>query len=306
MNILFIIDPIEKLHAETDTTLVIMKEAARRGHSVWMCRLEDLYIDGAQTRSQARARVRSFPDSRHTRDTALSTMQVICMRKDPPWNTDYLIATMILSLVDGKKTFILNNPEALRNFNEKLGIFNFRKFIPPSIVAKTYGLIDRFLAKHGTIVLKPLEGYGGSGIVVLHKKDKNKRSLIEMLTHRENRYIMAQKYLPEIKDGDLRVLVLNGKILGVQKRLAAADDHRSNISAGGSSHRGRLSVRQKAMCGEVARKLIKDGIYFAGLDIIGNNITEINITSPTGLVKINGHEKVKLEKKVVDFLEKRI
>lgn len=301
MDILFIIDPIEKLHRETDTTLAIMEEVLQRKHAVWTTTVADIFVKDAKPF----ARISLWKKQKHA-TLALEKFPVIFMRKDPPFSIDYVMTTSILSLVNPKKSFIINNPAALRNFNEKLGIFQFAKFIPPTIVSKKYSDIITFLKKHEKIVLKPLEGYAGNEIIVLDHKDKNRNVLLEMLTHRETRFIMAQKYLEEVIHGDKRVLLLNGKILGAQNRVAGPFDHRSNISAGGTSHKTRLTQREKKICKVVGKALLSKGIYFAGLDLIGGCITEINVTSPTGLVKMNEHEGTKLEKKVVDWIEKML
>ncbi len=308
LDILFIIDPIEELHLETDTTFAIMAEACRRGHYVWTATLKDLSIKGHVpwgnvTKLLVRGGKKKMWKTLRNRNIPLENIPVIFMRKDPPFSIDYVAATHLLSLVNPKKSFILNHPAALRNFNEKLGILQFPDLIPETIVSKRYEDIITFLKKYKKIVLKPLGGFAGSEIIVLEQGDKNKNALLEMLTQKESRYVMAQRYLPEVKRGDKRVLLLNGKILGQQNRMAHPSDHRSNISAGGTSHKTTLSVKERAMCERVAKSLLTQGIYFAGIDLIGGFITEINVTSPTGLVKINEHEGTQLEKKVVDFLE---
>ncbi|MBI2638079.1 glutathione synthase [Candidatus Peregrinibacteria bacterium] len=300
MNILFIIDPLETLHLETDTTFIIMAEAKRRGYGVWTATLKDLFLKHHVPFCKAE----KFSGAQ-TREWQLANFQIIFMRKDPPFSIDYIAATSMLSLVDPKKTFILNHPAALRNFNEKLGILQFPDLIPPSIVSKRYEDFIAFLKKHKKIVLKPLEGFAGEEIIILEQGDKNRNALLEMLTRKETRYLMAQRYLPAVRLGDKRVLILNGKILGQQNRVAHPSDHRSNISAGGSSHRTRLTTKERRICETVAKTLLAQGIYFAGIDLIGGFVTEINVTSPTGLVKINEHEKAHLEKKVLDFLEKK-
>ena len=325
-NLLFIIDPLETLHLETDTTFAIMAEAHKRGHHVWTATSDELYMDDPTSRrgsnglasprlglisaqvpcghvTQIFIKNRSWKNG-NQKDAPLESFPVIMMRKDPPFSGDYILATSLLSLVDPQKTFIINNPAALRNFNEKLGIFQFPQFIPETIVSKKNADFNRFLKKHKKIVLKPLEGFAGHEIIILSANDKNKNSLFEMLTKHEKRYLMAQKYLPAVEKGDKRILILDGEILGQQNRIAAKDDHRSNISAGGSSHRTQLSAHEREVAQTVGQALKDQGIYFAGLDLIGGCIKEINVTSPTGLVKINEHEGAHLEKKVVDFLEK--
>lgn len=310
MNILFIIDPLLSLHVETDTTLLIMREAHNRGHTVSSATLDDLFIDGAVPYGTATELIFAhktghieLPQCMTSVLHKLNDFDVIFMRKDPPCDMAYVNATHILSLVDRTKTFVLNEPSALRNFNEKCGIFEFPTCIPPTLVGRRSSELMGIIKTHKKVVLKPLDGFGGSEIIVVEAGDKNTDVFLEMLTRHGTRYIMAQKYLSEIKDGDIRVLILDGKILGQQKRLPHDASHRANISAGGSSHSVHLTPRQEEVSVQIGMELKKRGIYFAGLDFIGDYITEINITSPTGIAKINAHDNVHLEKDVVDFLE---
>lgn len=307
MNILFIIDPLETLHLETDTTFIIMAEVHRRGHGVWTATLKDLFMKhhipwGKTTKLSVNGKSKSWKILQ-TREGPLENFAVIFMRKDPPFSMDYIAATSLLSLVNPKKTFVLNHPAALRNFNEKLGILQFPDLIPETMVSKRYEDFITFLKKHKKIVLKPLEGFAGEEVIILEKADKNRNALLEMLTRKETRYLMAQRYLKEVRRGDKRVLILNGKILGQQNRMAHPSDHRSNISAGGISHKTKLTGKEQQICERIGKTLLTQGIYFAGIDLIGGFVTEINITSPTGLVKINEHEGAHLERKIVDFLE---
>lgn len=312
MNILFIIDPLESLHLETDTTFAMAACAKRRKNRVWICGVHDLSLQKntpfafATELEKIQSGRRKTWEKGKSEGQPLAAFQCILMRKDPPVTTDYIMATSLLSLVDRKKTLVVNEPELLRNFNEKLGILQFPKYIPETMVSKRRKDFIDFLQEHRMIVLKPLEGYGGHEIIVLDTKDKNRNSLLEMLTRHETRFVMAQRYLSEVKYGDRRVLLLDGEILGVQNRVAAADDHRSNISAGGSSHKGSLTPHERKIAEHVGAVLKKQGGYFIGLDLIGEYITEINVTSPTGLVKINEHDGVRLEENVLQWIEKKI
>lgn len=287
MKLLFIIDPIEKL-LSNDTSVALMKEAKRRGHKVSHCYVEDLRM----------AHHIAFHGS-----IPLENYQIILMRKNPPFTLDYFMAVSILGFVNPKKTFVVNHPNALRTFTEKMGILQFQRFIPDTLVSKKYSDFVSFLRKHKKIVLKPLESFGGYGVFVLQAKDKNRNAILELLTQHQTRFIMAQKYLTKVKHGDKRVLVLNGEVLGAENRIGHPEDHRSNISTGGLSHKTSLSARERRMCEIVSKRLAEQGIYFAGLDLIGGYITEINITSPTGLIEINRHDRLHLEKLIVDFLE---
>lgn len=309
MNILFIIDPIEQLDLEIDTTFLIMAEAYIRKHTMWIATLQDLRVEngipcGTLTELEEISRERKDFRKGVMRDTPLSHMSVIFMRKDPPFTIDYVMATYILSLVQKKKTFIINDPAALRNFNEKMGIFQFSKYIPPTIVTKQYKGITAFLQKYKKIVLKPLEKASGQEVIVLDSKDKNRNSLLEMLTHNEKRYLMAQEYLPEAQSSDKRVILLNGKIIGQYVRFPHPSDHRSNFLAGGTYAKTILTQREKYICLSVAKRLASEGIYLAGIDIIGGYLVEINVTSPGGFKEVDEFQSARAEEKVLDFLEK--
>lgn len=312
MNILFILDPYEKLTLEEDTTIAVMAECTRRKHSIWACHSDELEVHngvplvfarkteiGKSSEPNSTIQWREQETSQHN----LSDFNVIFMRKDPPFNQEYLTATYVLSLVDTSHTYIVNDPKALRNYNEKLIIFEFPGIYPPTIVTQKKETIKNFVDEHKIAVIKPLYEYGGHGIAVLNRDDKNSNSIIELVSQRGAQSVMVQKYLPEAADGDIRVLILNGKIIGMQNRLASPRDYRNNRSSGGTLAQATLSKKQLDICQKVAMKLPAMGIYFAGLDLIGNFITEINITSPTGLVWMNKLDNVVLERLVVDFLE---
>lgn len=297
-NFLFIIDPIEKLHHETDTSLIIMTAAKKRGHSVWYCDVNELQLEG-----DIQSAVMHQFETNSSAQMRLDEMAVIFMRKDPPVNESYITATHILSLVDKKKTRVINAPEALRDFNEKLIINNFPEFIAPTLVAADSASIRNFISEHKIVVMKPVNEFAGRGIFVVHSTDSNISPFIEHMTAHGSKHCIVQKYLPEVKDGDTRVLILNGTILGSQKRVAQPGEHRSNISAGGSSHQGQLTDIEQKMCTKIGAWLKEKGIVFAGIDLIGGYCTEINITSPTGLVKMNEHDNAHYEENVVDFME---
>lgn len=306
---LFIIDPIHTLDFKNDASFLIMAEAKNRGHEVWFTTIEELNVKNSKPHTHA-AEIYAISSEKKTweigkqMDAPLEKFPIILMRKDPPFSIDYVMATYILSLVNDKKSFILNHPAALRNFNEKVGILQFPKFIPDTIVTKRYEDVKKFLAKHKTIVLKPLERSSGQEVIILHTSDKNRNSLLEILTHKETRYIMAQKYLKEVSKGDKRICVLNGRIIGAYNRIAHESDHRSNLHSGGTAKKVILTPVEASVCSRIAKSLVKQGIYFAGIDMIGGKITEINVTSPGGGFDImNKGESVKMESKIVNYLE---
>ncbi len=309
LNLLFITDPYEKLDLVNDASILIMAEAHRRGHRVWITTADNLRVDhdipkGILTLLTSVSGERKIWKEGKTEDRGLDSMDLIFMRKDPPFTVDYIIATYILSLAVSRGVRVMNDPMALRNFNEKMGILQFSRFIPPTLVTKKYADLSAFLKRHGPIVLNPLERSSGQEVIVLHQKDKNRNSLFEILTKGETRYIMAQKYLSAVKQGDKRIFILNGEIAGAYVRFSHPSDHRTNLHSGGTSAPTKLSAREKAACKGVGSSLKKLGIFFAGIDMIGGFITEINVTSPGGgFDVVNKEAKIKLEEKIVDFME---
>ena len=304
LDILFVIDPLESLVKGHDTSLAVMEECVCRKHNVWYCTLKDLRMTKSKPFGTLKlvTKKKDAWQTLSTEDKALDSMSIIFMRKDPPFNIDYIMGCTILAYVS-KKTHIINNPDALRTFNEKLGIFEFAEHIPDTVVTKSKEEIIKFSKKHAAIVLKPLDLNSGQNIFVMQQNDKNRDSLISMMTNNQQNYIMIQEYLPAVKNGDRRVIILNGKIIGILNRIAPAHDHRSNLHTGATAKKVKLTKENLRVCNEIAEKLKAKGIYFAGLDLIGDSITEINITSPTGIVEINKLYGVQLEREIVNFFE---
>lgn len=310
LAILFIIDPFEMLNLRTDASIFMMAEAHRRGHTVFISHLSDLVVEEGIPKATVR-KIKSIDtapkqwkeEASHT--TALFAMDAILMRKDPPVDLDYIVATYILSLAS-EKTFVMNDPGMLRNFNEKMGIFYFPELSPPSLVAKDHAVLIKFLHHYKTIVLKPLEKMSGEEVIVVHEDDKNRNALLELLTHKEKRFIMAQEYLPEVEKGDKRIFLLDGEIVGFYNRIASPHDHRSNLHAGGTLVSTNLTKQEKNTAASIGGKLKKMGIAFAGIDMIGGLVTEINITSPGGGFEIvNQTARPRIEEKIINFIEKK-
>jgi len=228
------------------------------------------------------------------------------MRKDPPFTLDYIFSTYVLSLIP-PTTFVMNDPKGLREANEKMYILNFPQAIPPTIVTKRVARAKTFLDEvGGEMILKPLFGCGGYSVFYTHKDDKNLNALLELMTEAEREFIMAQKYLPEIRTGDKRIILLDGQPLGATLRVPKADELRGNIHVGGECHKAELTERDLFLCRSIAARLRQDGLYLVGLDVIGDYITEINVTSPTGVQEINRLDNACLEAKVIDFVEQKV
>ncbi len=307
MKSLFLADPLNTFIKDHDSTWALMQAALKLGHQVFFAEANSLCLinnaphakcfgfDGRHCEEQSDE---AISPARHCeprsgvaiQSTALDTYNLVFMRKDPPLDSLYLHQVQILSLC--KKAKVINDPTALIKFNEKLSIFNFPELISPTIVSNDKNEIKDFLKQHGKIVLKPIDGKGGEGVFVIEDGDLNLNSTIETLSGTYNKanpsLIMAQKYIPEIKaGGDKRIILFNGKVAGALARIPSSTDHRGNLAAGGNFSKYALNSRDKEICQNLESFLIENKIYFAGIDVIGDYLTEINITSPTCLQEIN-------------------
>ena len=218
-----------------------------------------------------------------------------------------IYATMLLSLADSRRTFVLNHPAGLREANEKLYSLNFPDAIPPTLVTYEIPRLKAFLDEQGgEMIVKPLDGHGGEGVFLVTTRDRNLGAILETVTQYESRPIMAQRYLPEARNGDKRLIVLDGEPLGCTLRVPREDEHRGNIHVGGTCVKAPVTARDREICRMLKPRLKRDGLYFVGLDIIGDYLTEVNVTSPTGVQEIDRLDGVKLEGKVIDFVESRV
>jgi glutathione synthase len=238
---------------------------------------------------------------------ALEDLDVILMRKDPPFDMKFFFCTHILSLVDGQKCFVMNDPKGLREANEKLYALRFPEQIPQTIVTGDMRRLKEFMAElGGEMIIKPLDGAGGSGVFYLNEQDRNTNSILEAATENGQKMIMGQRYLPEIRQGDKRIIVLNGEPLGAVLRVPLESETRGNIHVGGQCVKADLTPRDLEICAALSPLLIADGLYFVGLDVIGGFLTEVNVTSPTGIQEINALNGVRLEAPVIDFIEQKL
>jgi len=307
----FVMDPLEAVLPDKDTTFVFMLEALARGHEIYFAGLKDLFSHGPRAFAWARRCevMRATPHHRFLDDGGhypLEAFDAIFMRKDPPADAPYLYATMLLSIADSRRTFVLNSPAGLREANEKLYALNFPSAIPPTLVTYQISQLKQFMAEMGgEMIVKPLDGHGGEGVFFVQAGDRNLGAILESVTHFETRPIMAQRYLPEIRSGDKRLILLNGEPLGCMLRVPREDEHRGNIHVGGTCVKAPVTDRDREICETLKARLEIDGLYFVGLDIIGDYLTEVNVTSPTGVQEIDRLDGVNLEAKVIDFVESR-
>ncbi|HEY2107222.1 MAG TPA: glutathione synthase [Candidatus Binataceae bacterium] len=308
----FVMDPLDTVLVDKDTTFVMMLEAQARGHQIYFLGLKDLYCVGSRPLCRAiRCEVRRAADHYRLLDGGvqmpLDAFDAICMRKDPPADANYLYATMLLSLADARRTFVMNSPQGLREANEKLYQLNFPAVIPPTLVTYESARLKRFMEEQGgEMVIKPLDGHGGEGVFVLTRGDRNLNAILETATHLETRPIMAQRYIPEVRKGDKRLIVLDGEPLGCTLRVPMAAEHRGNIHVGGTCVKADVTARDREICRVLRPRLQRDGLYFVGLDIIGDFLTEVNVTSPTGVQEINRLDGVNLEARIIDFVQARV
>jgi glutathione synthase len=298
MKLLFVADPLAGLKPYKDSSVAMMRAAVARGHDVSAAEARQLYVaDGLSRAACAALDVRAGNDWYRvieTNDGILKDFDAVVMRTDPPVDTDYLLATHLLGIAEANGARVLNRPACLRDFNEKLAILNFPQFIAPTMVSTDAADIGDFLAEHHDIIVKPLTEMGGSGVFRLTLADPNRNAILETLTRHGRRAIMAQRYLPEIQDGDKRILLIDGEVVPwALARIPLAGETRGNLAAGGTARAQPLSARDRGIAETIAPWARDHGIFLAGLDVIGDCLTEINVTSPTGFQEIaaqTGHD----------------
>jgi len=298
MKLLFVVDPLAGLKPYKDSSVAMMRAAAARGHAVFAAEARQLQVaDGITSAACSALDVRRDDDwfrIAHADTRALAGFDAVLMRSDPPVDTNYLLATQLLGVAEHNGARILNRPAALRDFNEKLAILNFPQFVAPTLVSASAAEIDTFLSRHGDIIVKPLTEMGGSGIFRLTLADPNRNAIVETLTQRGQRPIMAQRYLPAISEGDKRILLIDGEVVPwALARIPLPGETRGNLAAGGTARAQPLSAHDREIAETIAPWAQANGIFLAGLDVIGDCLTEINVTSPTGFQEIaaqTGHD----------------
>jgi len=306
-----VMDPVERIDIEKDTTFVLMLEAQQRGHEIFFMGIDDMFLRGGTPHGRYRrldlARAKPHYRLGEVSTGALEDFDSVWMRKDPPFDIKFFFATHVLSLIDETRCFLLNNPKGLREANEKLYALRFPEQIPQTLVASDIDTLKAFMEElGGEMIIKPLDGCGGSGVFYLRDQDRNTNAILEAATDNGRRLIMAQRYLPEIRQGDKRIIVLNGEPLGAVLRVPLETETRGNIHVGGQCVKTDVTERDQEICAALAPLLRADGLYFVGLDVIGNYLTEVNVTSPTGIQEVNALNGVQLESQVVDFVEQQV
>ena len=301
-------DPIETINIDADSTFALMMEAQARGHALWHYHVRDLALRGGRVTAWARpVTVQRVKGNHYTlgaeEELDLGTgADVVLMRQDPPFDMGYITATHILEHIH-PKTLVVNDPAEVRNAPEKLFVTHFPELMPVTLVTADRRRIAAFREEHGDIIIKPLFGNGGAGVFHLRPDDPNMNSLVEMVTERSREPLMIQKYVPAVRQGDKRIILVDGIAMGAINRVPAAGEARSNMHVGGRPEPTQLTDREKEICAAIGPELKKRGMIFVGIDVIGGYLTEINVTSPTGLQEIARFDGVYLEKAIWDAIE---
>ncbi|MFZ5659669.1 MAG: glutathione synthase [Pseudomonadota bacterium] len=309
LDIAFLMDPIGGINIHKDSTFAMLLEAQARGHRCHYLELADLSVRDGKAWGRLRpVTVKREPGAHYQlgepAHRPLAEMDALLMRKDPPFDMDYIFASYLL---EHAGTWVINDPVSLRNANEKLYALYFPELMPRTLVSRHIPQLREFLAEEGEVVVKPLYGRGGEGVFYLHTGDRNVGSILETVTGTGRHYVMAQRYIPAVRDGDKRILMVDGEpIAGALLRVPAADDFRGNMVAGASAQPAELTPRDREICARVGPRLRQDGLVFVGLDVIGGHLTEINVTSPTGVQEIDRFFKTNVCARLFDVIEARL
>lgn len=285
MRIAIQMDDPDGFNPATDSTIALALEAQARGYELWYYLPESLHASNGDVIAQPAYPI-TFHDDRFDEGKAetlsLSSMDVVLIRQDPPYDMRYLTTTYLLELLP-PNVRVINHPVAIRNQPEKIAILHFPEFIPPTLISGQLETIQAFQAKHGTIVAKPLYGYGGRSVFKFAEGDSNLTAFVEQWQEQSGEALMVQAFLPEVASEDIRVIMMHGKVSAAVGRVPASGEIRANFRVGGTAKVVELNPSQQAICDTVGKHLMSHGVLFAGLDLIGDYLTEINITSPTGI-----------------------
>lgn len=311
MKSLFVMDPLDRIHVAGDSTYVAMRECSDRGHPVWYCTPDRLYARDGRARALA-TKVRTVAQAPWFHpgeevDLDLGDVDVVWMRKDPPFDMRYIFSTYLLDMVP-ESTLVVNGAHGLKLFNEKMWVMaGWPHLQPPTLVSNDIQQLRRFVEEHDErVVLKPWDGNGGRGVVVIERGDRNLSSVIELLTTDGRDYVIAQHYIPGVERGDKRIILYDGEPVGAILRVPGPKDHRANMHVGAQVHPTELDARDREICEALAPALRKWGMVFVGIDVIDGWLTEINVTSPTGIREINRLYGLRLEGELVDRVERRL
>ncbi|HLK36342.1 MAG TPA: glutathione synthase [Polyangiaceae bacterium] len=308
MRFVYVMDPMARVLPDRDTTFALQRAGQRRGHQSLHCLARDVFLkDGDAWARVRRLHVSDSPPHftlAESEDVRLADCECVLIRKDPPFDAEYLYVTLMLESVRGR-ALLVNDPRGLRDANEKLYALHFARHMPRTLVTSDRDRVHQFIGDLGTAVIKPLDGAGGSGVMVVSKGDRNTRSIVDLMTREGTQYSLVQEYVPAVRAGDKRVLLLDGKVLGAINRIARPDDVRSNIHAGGRVEPCEVTREERAVIAEMAPRLVADGLIFVGLDFIGGRLTEVNVTSPTGIQELSRHVDRDVAEDVIAWIESK-
>lgn len=307
-----VMDPIEDVKIHKDSSFAMLLEAQSRGWELYYMEMKDLYMDNGRCfassqKLSVQREVDNFYQLEAPIDHPLSDLDAVLMRKDPPFDTEFIYATYMLERAEDEGCLIVNKPQSLRDANEKLFTAWFSEFTPTTLVTRSSAKIRQFHEQHKDVILKPLDGMGGASIFRIKEKDANLGVIIETLTEHETRYCMAQAFIPDIKEGDKRILIVDGEPMPYSlARIPAKGETRGNLAAGGRGVAQPLSESDWHIANTIGPKLKEKGLIFVGLDVIGDKVTEINVTSPTCIQEIDNAFGTNIAGKLMDAIEKRI
>jgi len=302
-------DPIEGINIDADSTFALAVEGQGRGHALWHYLPSDLTFAHGVVRARGRRLTVQRVMGNHATLGPFETLElarfdVVLMRQDPPFDMAYITATHILEHIH-PKTLVVNDPAHVRNAPEKLFVTHFPDLMPPTVITSSRAEIDVFRREHGDIIMKPLFGNGGSGVFHIRPDDDNINALLEMFTARSREPIIVQRYLPEIRKGDKRIVLIDGVAVGGVTRIPAQGEARANLHVGGRAEKTALTPREREICARIGPALKERGLIFVGIDVIGDYLTEINVTSPTGIQEIGRFDGTNLAGLIWDAIEAR-
>ena len=312
MNFAFILDPLDTLTVYKDSSFAMMVEAASRGHALYVMQQQDVVLQLGRVLGHARKLTLTGNEddwyrAGETEVMPLERFDAVLMRKDPPYDMEYIYSTYLLELAEAQGARVFNKPKALRDFNEKLAIAKFNAFTAPSLVTRRAELILKFLAQHHDVILKPLDGMAGRSVFRIREQDVNLNATIETLTQHGTRTIMSQRYIPEVVKGDKRILLIDGTPAPYAlARIPKPGETRANLAAGGTGVAQPLSPRDQEIAVALGPQLGKEGLILVGLDVIGDYLTEINVTSPTCMREITDQTGFNVAGMMLDALEKTV
>ena len=303
MKFLFVIDPIKNINPLKDSSAALMQASSKKNIEIWSCTPQDLEARGDEVwASSVKVEVNPWISFKKNDCIPLAEFNCIWMRKDPPVNEAYLYATHLLEVAERKGVKVINKPSSLRAWNEKLGALRYSHLMAPTIVASKVKDLINFANINNEVVIKPLGGKGGQGVIRINKNSPGIKSIIELITSQEELPVMMQKFIPEVIEGDKRIIIVNGEAIGSINRIPQGGDFRSNLAMGGKAEATLLTEKEKIICSELSQHFKDEGLFFVGIDVINGMLSEINVTSPTGLREIENLSNKNVSEEVIEKL----